>query len=81
MAETNVIQNTDSATARVKDTLHLSFAGLSVEGSVVSGRIRKLVFLVLPSSWWFPSCKLVMQASHAALNHLSKYHQIIFQCS
>jgi hypothetical protein len=51
MAETNVIQNTDSPTARVKDTLHLSFAALSVEDSVVSGWILELVFLVLPSSW------------------------------
>jgi hypothetical protein len=34
MTKTNLIQNTDSATARVKDTLHLSFAGLPAEGSM-----------------------------------------------
>jgi hypothetical protein len=34
MIERNVIQITDRATARVTDTLHLSFAGLPVEVSL-----------------------------------------------
>jgi len=36
MIETNVMQITDTATARVKDTLHLPFAGLPVEVSLYS---------------------------------------------
>jgi hypothetical protein len=36
MIETNVMQITDKATARVKHTLHLSFAGLPVEISLYS---------------------------------------------
>jgi len=34
MIVTNVMQITDTATARVKNTLHLSFAGLPVEVSL-----------------------------------------------
>jgi len=34
MIETNVMQITDRATARVKHTLHLSFAGLPVDVSL-----------------------------------------------
>jgi hypothetical protein len=81
MIETNVMQITDTATARVQDTLHLSLAGLPVEVSLypdgpATGQLGNRFC-------WFcrfhADVKVVPKLQVAALSNLNKYHPITFQ--